>query len=336
MNFVSIDLLRALACVMIFLYHCNTFLPGEWKFITLFGEDIGNNLFFMISGFTLYRSVMAAPFKDFLPWYGKRLYRILPLLILAYVLSGFSGFYGFSDKAQVFAVFVYPTLYWFVTGILACYPVLFVLGKLVRPPYMLAVSIFLLALALQRSGTLECHYLTGFFAMYAGFCLAGSYNKTSPDGEVLKSLKAATGFPDMKSGAGMLKFHISYWISAIAMTLAYIVAKRYFPGRVSLVFAMLLCIFLVSAFVVTEDGFKAFADKRVKLYGFLKHVGNMALVLYLVQCFNGGLIGFTIGQRVKFPLSFFVNFAVIWSLTCGLYFLDRLLFRRNIGGMRSK
>ena len=313
MTFFSIDLLRALACVMIFLYHCNTFLPGEWKFITLFGEDIGNNLFFMISGFTLYRSIMAASFKDFLPWYLKRLYRIVPLLFLAYFISGLSGFYTFSDKAQVFTVFVYPTLYWFVTGILAFYPILFVLGKLVRPPYTLAVAIFLLLVALQRSGTLECHYLTGFFAMYAGFCMAGSYVKK-----------------------GMPKFHISYWISAIAMTLAYIVAKRYFPGRVSLVFAMLLCIFLVSAFVATEDGFKAFADKRVRLYGFLKHVGNMALVLYLVQCFNGGLIGFTIGQRVKFPLSFFVNFAVIWSLTCGLYFLDRLLFRRNIGGMRSK
>lgn len=306
MTFASIDILRALACVMIFLYHCNTFLPGEWKFITVFGEDIGNNLFFMISGFTLYRSIMAAEFKDFLPWYGKRLYRILPLLILAYAASAVSGFYSFSDKAQLFTVFVYPTLYWFVTGILAFYPILFVIGKLVPERFYPAVCVFILCLALVRSGTLECHYLTGFFAMCIGFGMARYYEKK-----------------------GRPEYHMAYLINAVAMVLAYIVAKRYFPGVVSLTFAMLLCISLLAGFMAAETGFRAFFDVRVKLYAFFRHLGNMAMVLYLVQCFNGGLIGFTIGQRVKFPLSFAVNFAVIWSLACVLYFLDRALFRRR-------
>ncbi len=43
---VIVDIIKAVSCIMIFLYHCNTILPGEWKFLTLFGQDLGNNLFF--------------------------------------------------------------------------------------------------------------------------------------------------------------------------------------------------------------------------------------------------------------------------------------------------
>ncbi len=306
MYFVSVDVLRALACVMIFLYHCNTFLPGEWKFITVFGEDIGNNLFFMISGFTLYRSIVATSFKGFLPWYGKRLYRILPLLALAYAASFVSGFYSFSDRAQLFTVFVYPTLYWFVTAILAFYPILFLTGKLIRGWGSFIFALIILAAALIRCGTLECHYITGFFAMYTGFCLARHYEAKE---------RGSHG--------------ITYWIGAAAMTIAYITARRFFPGKVSLAVAMVLCASLVMAFSETENGFKNFFEKRKGLHAFFRHLGNMAMVLYLVQCFNGGLIGFTIGQRVAFPLSFPVNLVLIWSLTCFFYALDQVLFRRK-------
>ncbi len=34
----------------------------------------------------------------------------------------------------------------------------------------------------------------------------------------------------------------------------------------------------------------------------------------VIQCFNAGIIGVTIGNKIKFPLSFAVNLIVVWGL----------------------
>ncbi len=44
----------------------------------------------------------------------------------------------------------------------------------------------------------------------------------------------------------------------------------------------------------------------------------------MVQCFNAGIIGFKIGERIAFPLSFAVNLFVIW----GAAVLTDLIFGR--------
>ena len=94
--FEIVDISKALACIFIFLYHCNTILPGEWKFMTLFGEDMGNCLFFMVSGFALFPSIQRSSPKDFPGWYKRRLLRILPLLVFAYAAAYLFGFFGFA------------------------------------------------------------------------------------------------------------------------------------------------------------------------------------------------------------------------------------------------
>ena len=70
---------------------------------------------------------------------------------------------------------------------------------------------------------------------------------------------------------------------------------------------------LAWGYIMRESIDRAF-DGKEGLSGFIRYVGNLALSVYLVQCFNAGIIGYTIGLKVKFPLSFAVNFFVVWGL----------------------
>ena len=163
-----IDITRFAACLMIFFYHCNTILPGSFKWLTFFGEDMGNELFFMISGFALYPSVRDSEIRDFPAWYIKRLVKILPVLILAYFLSFLTGFYSLNDPSQLFAVFIYPTLYWFVTGILVFYILLFLYLKIPAGIIRYLILAALLAAYIFRADRMEGYYLIGAFAMAVG------------------------------------------------------------------------------------------------------------------------------------------------------------------------
>ncbi len=306
-----IDILRFLACLMIFFYHCNTFLPDNYKFMTFFGEDMGNNLFFMISGFSLFPSIKRTSFRELPGWYLKRLLKIMPLLALFYILSYLTGYYTFSNPVQLFTVFVYPTLYWFVTGILVFYLMVFVLMKL-RPsflcPAVIAVCLILWILRIDR---MEAYYLIGFAAMALG-CII---RENLENGKLRLSAKAFGTCLILSAVLYMvfkyLKFTGRAGISATVQNLGT-------TGRL---------VYIISGLAVLAVGGSALAlgylknaslgkffEKRHGLNSVIRYIGKLALPVYMVQCFNSGIIGFLIGERIVFPLSFAVNLAVIWSL----------------------
>ena len=64
------------------------------------------------------------------------------------------------------------------------------------------------------------------------------------------------------------------------------------------------------------------------LYNIIKFTGNLALPLYMVQCFNAGMIGYTIGQRIVFPLSFALNFFIVVGAASLLEFTRILIHKR--------
>ncbi|MBQ9504798.1 MAG: acyltransferase family protein, partial [Lachnospiraceae bacterium] len=166
-----IDIIRCIACLMIFFYHCNSLLPGEYKFLTFFGEDMGNDLFFMLSGFSLYPSIESTPPLELPAWYARRVKRILPMLALFYILSFLTGYYSFKSPQQLFTVFIYPTLYWFATGILVFYLLLFLLMK-ARPKAVRWIFVAaLMPIWILRSDRMEGYYLIGFISMVAGCIL---------------------------------------------------------------------------------------------------------------------------------------------------------------------
>ena len=297
-----IDIVRFAACLMIFFYHCNSLLPGEFKFLTFFGEDMGNNLFFMLSGFALYPSIENTSFKELPAWYIRRLKRILPMLAFFYILSYLTGYYSFKSPQQLFTVFIYPTLYWFATGILVFYLILFVLMK-ARPKLIrqLAAAALML-LWILRADKMEGYYLIGFVSMLAGCVLR----------EYLENRRELKGDTPIDKGL-MTSFAASF--------LVYIIFKYLkFTGQTSIYIyiavgaaVLATCLTALAAGYLGNKGFRTFFEGKEGLARFISYTGSLALPVYLVQSFNSGLIGFMLGQKIKFPKSFAVNFIVIWG-----------------------
>ncbi|MBQ4483164.1 MAG: acyltransferase family protein [Lachnospiraceae bacterium] len=311
---VIVDVIKAAACIMIFLYHCNTILPGEWKFITIFGQDLGNNLFFMVSGFTLAYSIKRSGWREFGSWYLKRLKRILPMTALAYALTWVRGYYSFSDPAQLFAVFIYPTLYWFITAILIFYILLFIVGKLTDIRVQGLLLILLAGTYTALAGRQERLYVIGFFSMLTGYV-------------VMTILEKRREFSGEKKRVPLLC--IIFFLSVAV----FIIAENMEVSKLS--GAMILTGMtgtgvsaLIAGYILNDELSGWFADKK-RLTGFIRYLGGMALPLYLVQCFCSGYIGFYIGLHVNFPLSFLVNFVVVWSAGTTLYFLNSLLMQKG-------
>ena len=312
-----IDIVRFAACLMIFLYHCNTILPGEFRFLTFFGEDMGNELFFLISGFALYPSIKNTGIRDFLPWYLKRLKKILPVLVLFYILSYLTGFYSLKDPIQLFTVFIYPTLYWFVTAILVFYILLFFYIK--SPEYVRwIIPVVILIIWVLRADKMEGYYLIGGFSMILGAVLR---KKTMDQGK--------RGIPGWITAGTVLSL-IFYMVSkyfkftgkemmAGAVNMAYVL-----PG----ITAVIAGGFILAIGVLAKDSIKEFFTGKEKIYSVIKYAGALALYIYMVQCFNAGIIGYTIGLKVKFPWSFPVNLIIV----CGLAALINVLMDLCIGG----
>ncbi len=299
------DILRAAACIFIFHYHCNSFLPGNWSFLTLFGQDLGNNLFFMISGFILFSSIRGTPFNRLPGWYGKRLSRILPMLALVYACAWLSGYFSFRNTAQLFAVFIYPTLYWFVTAIMVFYLILFGMMKFFPAVVRLMICAGLLFLYFFLNGRQENLYVIGFLSMLSGCML---YERLT---------ERKTGKNDRTI------FLCIVFAGAVLYAAGKISGKAFFtpPGVLALGLGLL-------AFgYIENDRLKNFFERHGKFFRCLYRIGQMALPVYLVQCFRAGEIGFRIGQTIVFPWSYPVNFVIVWGLASLLYFTDYLRIR---------
>ena len=297
-----IDIIRFTACLMIFFYHCNSILPGEYKFLTFFGEDMGNDLFFMLSGFALYPSIEEASLTELPGWYVRRLKRILPMLAFFYVLSFLTGYYSFHSLSQLFTVFVYPTLYWFVTAILVFYILLFIVMK-VRPRVIRwLVVAALMPIWIIRIDRMEGYYLIGFLSMLSGCALREFLdNRRKAGAEMPGRGKLLTGL-----GLSFLVYIISKYFKFTGHTST---SVYFIVGMTVLVTG----IFALTAGYCDNEGLASFFVEKRGLEGFIRYVGMLALPVYLVQSFNSGLIGFTIGQKISFPRSFGVNFLVIWG-----------------------
>ncbi len=309
-----IDIIRCIACLMIFFYHCNTILPGEFRWLTFFGEDMGNQLFFMISGFALFPSIQETAPKGLPRWYFKRLARILPMLGFFYLLSYLTGFYSLNDPAQVFTVFVYPTLYWFVTAILVFYLALFLFLKIDNRYVQGLILLALFAAWCIRADKMEAYYFAGALSMFTGALLRKTSELETERAEGRKWLVPALfivflAYVFVKyfkySGLAMAKFPQYYGVVSVAAGVLAI-----FAGIVSLRFGYL-----------KNDGLTAFFAGKERFYGIIGFIGRLAFPLYMVQCFNAGIIGYTIGNRVPFPASFAVNLIIVWGIAIISHFV---------------
>ncbi|MBO6134001.1 MAG: acyltransferase family protein [Lachnospiraceae bacterium] len=310
-----VDFIKAVSCVLIFLHHCNTILPGEWKFLTLFGQDLGNNLFFMVSGFSLYPSIKSTSLNKAPIWYLKRLSKIMPFIIVSYILSYCTGFYSLNNPMQIFAVFIFPTLYWFISAILIFYIILFILGKILPNGLMPFISILLLLMSQLRMSHIESFYFLGLSAMILGF-FTRSLSKTqttkpfSPTSSPLTLALLLTStliYLLTKFNAGLFRDSINHFLNSIS------------------VLSMGSSILYIGA-IHDELFSKLINEKARRIFRWL---GQMALPVYIVQCFNSGAIGFKIGESVPFPLSFLINLFCVWGPAALLHLAINFLNRHH-------
>lgn len=117
-----ITFLRALAACIITNAHYTGVYPHD---ILANGGLLGDVLFFAVSGYCLTNIKM-----PFLRWYGKRIWRIYPAVIIATALYLLSGCYSVSPEKSLFWWLVYPTYYHFVASIIVLYIPFFLVFKI--------------------------------------------------------------------------------------------------------------------------------------------------------------------------------------------------------------
>ena len=121
-----VTVLRALAACLITNAHYEGIYPTD---IIANGGLIGDIIFFAVSGYCLCNIKYDLSIKGFLLWYGKRLWRVYPPVVICtaiYVLVGAYriAVYGF------FWWFIYPTYYHFVASIIVLYIPFFFIMKI--------------------------------------------------------------------------------------------------------------------------------------------------------------------------------------------------------------
>lgn len=107
-----ITVLRAIATCLITNAHYVGVYPIE---IIANGGLIGDVLFFAVSGYCLYNVKRSFP-----RWYGKRLYRVYPPVIIITAIYMIVGIYSLGEHSVVWW-FLYPTYYHFVASIIILY-----------------------------------------------------------------------------------------------------------------------------------------------------------------------------------------------------------------------
>ncbi len=303
-NYVPIiDMIKAAACIMIFLYHCNTILPDNWKFLTLLGQDMGNNLFFMVSGFSLAASIDRTEWKGFPSWYLRRLARILPITAIAYIGSYLMGFYSFADMTQIITVFIYPTLYWFVSAILLYYIILFLLAKIAGGKALIPIEFTLFILFIFCSERLERLYVIGLIAMLLGYL-------------VKKYSDMAKNYA--KDCCPVLIISLAVFFTAKAVSI------KYFSNILADLAVLGTGGSLLIIGYINNERLSELLSAGKPLKAIFKYIGEMALPLYLVQCFCSGYIGYMLTLTYPFPVSFRINFLIVWGVGSLLFLISNI------------
>ena len=122
-----ITFLRALAACFITNAHYTGIYPTD---LIANGGLIGDVLFFAVSGYCLYNVKYDLSVKGFAGWYGKRIWRVYPPVLIMTAIYMALGFYRLSADKGVVWWYIYPTYYHFVASIIILYIPFFFIMKI--------------------------------------------------------------------------------------------------------------------------------------------------------------------------------------------------------------
>lgn len=168
-----IDYLKVFACILITNFHLDIVYPESFQIFAI-GGDVGNNIFFMISGFCILPSVVGKEARDVLKWWKGRIIKLLFPLITFYIIAVLCGDYIISSLNDLLEFIIFPTPYWFTGALIIFYPVYFILIKFFitsDQKTMVAGGILIILCFLCSSlmgGLFTDRYLIGFLSMLIG------------------------------------------------------------------------------------------------------------------------------------------------------------------------
>ena len=116
--FEFVNWLRVIAAIFI----TNSHYADVWPNASLaFGGQLGNNLFFILSGFCLYNVKESFP-----KWYARRVLRIFPVVWITNIIYLGVDYFCINNFSDFIHFFIYPTGFHFVGTIMVMYIMLYV------------------------------------------------------------------------------------------------------------------------------------------------------------------------------------------------------------------
>lgn len=290
-----VDYMKALACLLIANFHSGMLFPDSLSLLS-FGGDIGNNIFFMVSGFTLYPSIEKCKIIDGWRWYGRRLKRLLPILIFFYLASKIV-------RDQTIGNFMsFLNVYWFVGAILSFYIVLFIVVKIGSQMLQLGVCVCLLIMHFLRNGITAERYYIGFIAMLLGSILRRYFmaHKLENNADSIRLLE------------GTLLSCIIYCILKLLRARGY-----EFFGIIHVgIGIMTICIaaLLISWGYINNEKLLSFSNKHEKIWQIVKWISSVTLSVYIIQGFNNYALMNYLVENVSFPFSYIICLVIVFMM----------------------
>lgn len=167
---ITIDFLRTIACLLILNFHFEMLYPDKLSFLS-FGGDLGNNIFFMLSGYTLYRKISSIELNEFNTFIFSRLLKLLPSTLLILVISIYSKTVIFYDLKTAITYLFCPGHFWFVVYLVYFYILLFFQTKLIKKKNNIYIILVLLAAHLIIDNVHIERFAIGYISMICGYYL---------------------------------------------------------------------------------------------------------------------------------------------------------------------
>ena len=307
---VYIDVLKAFASLLIFNFHSFILFPEKISILS-FGGDIGNNLFFMISGFLLYSKINKYSINDFSQYYLPRLKRILPSVLLFYILSMIFCNVEVNNFYDIVVNFVFPSMFWFASAILFFYLFVFYQIKLFSKQTNFIIVLILLLLHVLFDGILVERYVIGYISILCGYYINEYFDAIKNKSSIFVTLLFLILY-------AVLKVLYKYGINPIGLV-------HLFIG----IFIIAFCINLIALFSKYEFIIDSFLSKHIYLSRLINIVSSCTLEIYILGVYNNLLIERMINKYFSFPFSYIICLCIIVCISYMIYCVWSLIWKKK-------
>ena len=304
-----INVLRALAACLITNAHYTGIYPTD---LIANGGLLGDVLFFAVSGYCLANVKYDLSWKGFLQWYGKRIWRIYPAVLIMTAIYMLLGYYSLKDHNVVWW-YIYPTYYHFVASIIILYIPFFLIMKVeILRRNILLIMMFIMIL-----------WLGIYFILYdKSYYHIDTVREPMIRFLFMESLLLGAWFRQNDSS---LRNHFKIWYIYISIFcfILYFISKLLFAQRsylancqfINQIIIFILLFFIFRMFVSIDN----YLEKLPNIFCIsINFISMLTLEIYVVQYV---MISIFRNFGMKFPINWF---ALTSSIIVSAFLLHKL------------